>query len=143
MANPNQIQLLIREIDPTTKNGRYLRENLKRIQNFLNGNRDGTLVQGDTTTVVVDASNSQISAANVYDAQVCTSNGQTVFNLVQTPLDGSKVTMTINGEEFTNGTYYTVVGNVLTFNAVAAGFTLEVSNEFGVPDRLVFEYTKA
>ena len=144
MAEVNRISLLIREVNPATKDGRLLRENLTRIENFLNGNKDGTLVQGGgSTTVNVNAANSDISNADVYETQVCTSNGQTVFSLSLPPYSSAKVRISINGEEIGNGVYFTVSGSTVTFNAIAAGFALELINEFGIPDQIIFQYTKA
>lgn len=139
-----KIDLLIREIDPSTKNGRYLRENLRRIKVFIDSlSVTTTAIANTETTVVVNASNSQIAAATVYETQVCTSNGQTVFSLSETPQESGKVRMSVNGEEIGNGVYFAVVGTTVTFDEVTAGFSLEIVNEFGIPDQIIFQYTKA
>lgn len=139
----NKIDLLIREIDPTQKNGRYLRENLRRIKNYLDDLSLGVITAIENTTVTVNVNNADIAAATVYETQDCTGDGQTAFTLTFTPVDGTKVRMTINGAEMRNGSDFTVSGTAVTFDDVTAGFALELSNEFGDPDRIIFEYTKA
>lgn len=69
-----------------------------------------------------------------------TINGQTSFTLSNTPSDDTKVVMYINGHRMLNGTHFTVSSTAVTFVPGAAGFQLELLNEFGVPDRVEFEY---
>lgn len=75
-----------------------------------------------------------------FDNFLVTSNGQTLFTLSNTPDDDSKVKMYINGHLMQNGTHFAVVGTAITFIPASAGFTLELVNEFGVADRVEFEY---
>lgn len=137
-ALSRKIELLIREITPDDKNGRYLRENLRRIKEFFDA-----IVDGDITVAVSElsfTSNQSPDPFNKYDAQLVTSNGQTIFNLANEPASPDKVKMVINGVEMTNGVHYTVSGQVVTFNPISAGFTLETVNQFGQPDQIIFTY---
>ena len=129
------LKLLIREIDPSTHNGRYLRENLRRIKQFLDDVETGaaSLVTFQSISGTVDVPD------NVESFDVA-SLGQTVFTLSATPTNPTKATMTINGVQQTNGEHFTISGNIATFNPATAGFTLEVSNEFSQPDRVVVNY---
>lgn len=134
MTQAKKIDLLIREIDPKEKNGRYLRENLRRIKQFLDDVANGT-------NTLVNIQNQLLTLGFNYSEQYdVTVLNQTVFPLLNSPAEPSKVRMTINGVEAINGTHFTVVGNVATFNPIAAGYILEAVNELGQPDKIVFQY---
>jgi len=47
-----KIELLVREIKPDNHNGRYLRENLRRIQQIFAGIFEGSLVVGRASTAL-------------------------------------------------------------------------------------------
>ena len=127
------IELLIREIDPSDKNGRYLRENLRRIKQYLDDGASGT-----TTIVPVPTPTpNQFNYVDPFDVAVI---NQTTFNLTATPQSASATTMEVNGVGLTNGTHFNIAGNVATFYPLAAGYQLETSNEFGQPDKVVFKY---
>jgi hypothetical protein len=127
------IELLIREIDPSDKNGRYLRENLRRIKQYLD---DGA--SGATTIVPVPVvTPSQFNYVDPFDVTIV---NQTTFNLTATPQSASATTMEVNGVGLTNGTHFDIAGNVATFYPLTAGYQLETSNEFGQPDKVVFKY---
>jgi len=131
------LKLLIREISPRTSDGRYIRESFRRIKQFLDDVEAGkkTLVSFST----LGGSPSDFDAVETKDTTVV---GQTTFTLTSTPSAPSLVQMEINGIPQTNGEHFTVSGNVVTFDPVAAGFTLETSNEFGQPDRVIIRYNK-
>ena len=128
------LKLLIREIDPAEKNGRYLRENLRRIEQFL------TDVQaGKTTLININKSLLEIGFNN-YEVQYVSFDGQTNFTLSTTPTEPSKVSMSVNGAELRNGVNFSVVGTTVTFDPISAGFILEAVNELGQPDEIVFKF---
>ena len=140
MTVGRRIKLLIREIEPVDKNGRYMRENLKRIKLFLDGLIDGTI---PVNTSISSSTGQSPDSFNRYEDYLVTSNGQTAFTLNEFPESPSKVNMQVNGQEMTNGIHFTVVGKNVTFDPVATQFDLEVSNEFGVPDLIIFKYVVA
>jgi hypothetical protein len=127
------IELLIREIEPSDKNGRYLRENLRRIKQYLDDGSTG--VTAITPTPVIPPS--QFNYVDPFDVTVL---NQTTFNLTATPQSASATTMEVNGVGLTNGTHFDIAGNIATFYPLAAGYQLETSNEFGQPDKVVFKY---
>lgn len=137
MTVGRKIELLIREIDPTTKDGRYMRENLRRIKLFLDALVDGSASVAVSQSAVTAQSPDSF---NRYEAYYTTSNGQTSFTLAEDPKTPTKVSMQINGQEMTNGIHFTVMGKNVTFVPTAAQFALEVINEFGVPDLIIFKY---
>lgn len=136
-----KIELLIREIDPKDKNGRYLRENLRRIKQFFDDIISGNVAVAISETSLI--AQQSPDAFNYYETQLVTSNGQTVFNLLNMPASPTKVAMQVNGQTMTNGVHFTVAGQIVTFIPSAAGFILEVSNEFGQPDQIIFQYVRA
>jgi hypothetical protein len=115
-----------------------LRENLLRIKAFLDDIIDGNIPVGYASNAGVAQSP---DAFNRYEPHFVTSLNQTAFVLVDTPLSPSKVSMQVNGQEMTNGIHFTVVGKNVTFIPGAAGFILELVNEFGEPDLIIFKYT--
>jgi hypothetical protein len=127
------IELLIREIDSTTKEGRYLRENFRRIKQYLDD------LQSGVQYVPLPPSFTP-AAYNNCDQFDVTVNGQTSFTLVGTPPNPSTSTMLINGVTQTYGPHFDISGNVATFYPGNAGFTLETVNEFGQPDKVIFYY---
>lgn len=148
MTVNKKINLLIREINVITrqgksdKNARLIRENLRRIKAYLDD-----IIVGDIT--VGAASNSATSDyADVaefmsYEEQICTSDNQTAFTLANTPSDASKVRMLVNSCELSNGRHFSVVGKDVTFYPLVAEFELEINNELGLPDIILFQYVKA
>lgn len=136
-----KIELLIREIDPKDKNGRYLRENLRRIKQFFDDIIDGSIATGISETSLI--AQESPDAFNYYETQLVVSLNQTIFSLSTTPASPDKVAMAINGQFMTNGVHFTVAGSTVTFNPATAGFILEVSNQFGQPDQVVFQYVRA
>jgi hypothetical protein len=127
------LKLLIREIDPKEKNGRYLRENLRRIEEYLTNAATGkTIIQP-----VPQQTPSIFTNSESFETAV---NGQTVFNLAYAPTKPDISRMLINGVEMTYGTHFSISSNVVTFNESNAGFSLETSNEFGDPDRITVHY---
>ena len=139
-----KIELLIREIDPTDKNGRYMRENLRRLQLFLDGIVDGSISVGNSqnaTTSQTSIISQSPDSFNRYESYLVASNGQTGFTLLDLPKTPDKVAMTVNGQDMTNNVHFTVSGKNVTFIPGAAGYILEAVNEFGVPDLILFKYT--
>jgi hypothetical protein len=134
------LDLLIREIDVSQdRNARYLRENLRRIKSFLDD------VQAGKTTLVNIQQQLLIIGFNYSETYYVTVDGQTMFVLANTPSEPGKVRMIINGVEMRNKSagsdlHFAVVGNVVTFDPVNAGFGLELVNEMGQPDQVVFQY---
>ncbi len=131
-----KLELLIREIDPSTKNGRYLRENLRRIKQYLDSVGDGTIEL---------ISYASLGAPTIFDGvyrDVATSNGQTNFTLPDAPATPDLSRMLVNGAEMTYYDHFSISGNTLTFDPTAAGFDLETSNEFGQPDAVTVYYIK-
>lgn len=127
------LKLLIREIDPTEKNGRYLRENLRRIEEYLTSAATGkTIIQP-----VPQQTPSIFTNSESFDTAI---DGQAVFNLTATPSNPPISRMLINGVEMRYGTHFSISGNVVTFDELNAGFSLETSNEFGDPDRVTVHY---
>jgi hypothetical protein len=133
------LDLLIREIDPKDKNGRYLRENLRRIKTFLDDVASGsqTLINIQQQLLTIGFNYSE-----TFDVSVL---GQTTFTLANTPSEPEKVRMIINGVEMRNKAlspsyHFSVVGNIVTFDPVNAGFILEAVNELGQPDQVIIQY---
>ena len=129
------LELLIRELDPSDKNGRYNRENFRRIKQYLDDAAAGTIV----IMPVSVPSPAAFNAVDIFDTTVL---NQTVFVLTGTPLIPSNTLMTVNGVEINNGTHFTILGSVVTFKPLVAGYQLEVLNEFGQPDKIIIKYTK-
>jgi len=142
MSIRKKIELLIREIKPDDHNGRYLRENLRRIKEHLDGIAEGSISVGAAVTAE-DADNAAFAEATSYELHEVTADGQTAFVLDYTPADTSKVRMIINSCEVINGTHFTVVGKNVTYSPLAADFDLELVNELGLPDLVLFQYIKA
>jgi len=67
-----KIELLVREIKPDTHNGRYLRENLRRIQQLFAGIFEGSLVVGRASNAL-DLECSVVSIKPTY------SNGHIIY----------------------------------------------------------------
>lgn len=136
-----KIELLIREIDPKDKNGRYIRENLRRIKQFFDEIIDGSVAVAVSEVSLI--AQQSPDAFNYYETQLVVSLNQTVFSLSNSPASPTKVSMQVNGQSMTNGVHFSVSGSTVTFNPATAGFILEVSNEFGQPDQVVFQYVRA
>jgi hypothetical protein len=136
-----KIDLLIREIDPADKNGRYLRENLRRIKAFLDELIEGGIAVGTAE----NANNALIASSpdsfNRYEVQYVSFDNQTNFTLANMPQSPDKVAMAVNGQDMTNGLHFTVSGQTVTFIPGAANFILEQNNQFGQPDIINFKYT--
>jgi hypothetical protein len=133
------INLLIKEIDPSSPNNRYIRENFRRIQQFL-----AEFEQSTSTDIQVVRQSVQLDSLagfNKLDSFEVTTNGQTSFTLTETPADDSSVAMLINHAQMTTGVHFTRSGKIITFIPAAAGFTLETVNEFGQPDNVDFYYS--
>ena len=130
-----KLNLIIKEIDPKTLNGRYLRENLRRIKLFIDD-----IVDGKITVASASSTSESPDIFNRYETHLVTANGQVTFILGSIPADPSNVRMIINACEMTNGTHFTIVGKNVTFNPITSGFALEVVNEFGDPDIVLFQY---
>lgn len=143
-----QIDLLIREIKvitdrgTTDHNGRYLRENLRRIKSYLDGVASGEIAVG-VAADAGDAVNADYAAAISYEEHLCTVDNQTAFALNSAPEDSTKVRMLINSCEVSNGRHFTVSGQSVTFYPLVADFELEINNELGLPDIILFQYIKA
>lgn len=145
MSQANKLELLIREIDVSNakdRNARYLRENLRRIKQFLDD------VSAGTTTLVNVQNNLLTLGFNYSETYLVTTLGQTSFTLANTPSEPDKVRMLVNGVEMRNKAqgaqyHFDVVGNIVTFDPVNAGFILEDVNELGQPDQIVIQYILA
>lgn len=136
MSSKTNLELLIREIEPVTKNDRYMRENLRRIKQFLDD------VYGGKAELITYSSLGPPSVFDgVYRSPV-TINGQTSFTLADIPAAPSLSRMLINGVEIKYGSHYSITSNIVTFDPVTAGYTLETVNEFGVPDEVAIYYIK-
>jgi hypothetical protein len=133
-----KIELLIREIDPSDKNGRYMRENLRRIKLFLDEMVDGGISVGFANNAGAAESPDSF---NRYETHLVASNGQVTFALNYLPKTSDKVAMSVNGQDMTNGIHFNVIGNSVTFDPIAANFILEAVNQFGQPDVILFKYT--
>ena len=136
-----KISLLIREVDVSTQAGRNLRENLRRIKLFLD-----ELVEGTAAVGLADRSNSSDTAdyadASNYEKHLVTADNQITFTLQSVPVDTSKVRMLVNSCELVNGTHFSVVSQTVTYYPLIAGFDLEVLNELGQADIILFQYVK-
>jgi hypothetical protein len=132
-----KIELLIREIEPFDKNGRYLRENLRSIKEFLDDVVDGGISVGFANNAGAAESPDSF---NRYETHLVSIDGQVLFNLADIPKSVDKVNMSVNGQDMTNGIHFGVVGNVVTFDPIAANFILEAVNQFGQPDVILFKY---
>lgn len=130
------VELLIKEIDVSNlkdKNSRYLRENLRRIKEYLDGLQNGA--------IAIPLPNPSVyNGTDTYNA----TTGQTSFNLSATPTSPANSRMLINGVEQRYGStqHFSITGNVATFYPVNAGFSLEALNEFSQPDIVTFHYMK-
>lgn len=132
-----KVELLIREIDPAAKNGRYLRENLRRIKEYLDALADGTVAVAVSQTAGTAESPDSF---NRYETHLVASDGQVAFILNDLPKSNDKVAMAVNGQDMTNGIHFSVAGKNVTFNPTAANFILEANNQFGQPDVITFKY---
>ena len=129
------LNLLIREIKPITHNDRYMRENLRRIKQFLDD-----VESGAATLVTFQNISGTVSVPDAEDKFNVTFDGQTIFVLSALPTNPAKAEMRINGAVQVNGEHFSIAANIATFDPVAAGFSLELSNEFSQPDRVVVSY---
>ncbi len=130
-----KLELLIREIsvNDKDKNSRYLRENLRRIKEYIDDIQTGA--------VAVPLPNPSVyNGTDTYNA----STGQISFTLSATPTSPANSRMLINGVEQRYGSlqHFSIAGNIATFYPANAGFTLEKVNEFGQPDIVTFHYMK-
>ena len=127
------IELLIREMDPSDKNGRYSRENFRRIKQYLDDGAAGKT----TIQPVVITSPAPFNTVDPFDVTI---PNQTTFVLSAVPQNPTTTSMTVNGVAQTNGSHFVVSGVNVTFDPIAAGFQLETVNEFGQPDKVVFQH---
>jgi len=72
-------------------------------------------------------------------------NGQTDFDLSAEPSDIAKAKVKINGVDIDYSTHYTIIESsgvyTVVLNPANLGFEMEISNEFGVPDRVKVYYS--
>ncbi len=132
-----RLELIINQIDATTRDGRIMKENLKRIEKFINDfSRD---TDASITTINNTVGLTTLSGFNKLDTFLA-SDLQTVFNLSATPAEPVAIKMFVNHIGLTYNVHFTVSGTTVTFIPAAAGYTLEASNEFGQPDRVDIYY---
>lgn len=135
------LEILLKQIDQTAdENAAVIRENFRRIQQYLNDigadkiKNLNVYVQSSITGASVSAFN----RSETFDVSV---NNQTSFTLTEVPLDpASSSAMYVNGAKMNYGDHYTISGSEATFYPGNAGFQLEVNNEFGQPDRIIIFY---
>jgi hypothetical protein len=133
MTVNRSVELLIRELSSNTKDGRYVRENFRRLKQYLDDLQSGS----QYIPVPPNFTPSVYNNVDPFDVVV---NGQTTFTLLNTPITPSTSRMVVNGVDQTYAEHFTISGNIATFIPAQAGFNLEAVNEFGQPDKVVFHY---
>jgi len=133
----SKLELLIREINPETKDGRVMRENMRRIKQFMDDVASGAA----TLITYQNLPGTPQAFDGFYNVLVSVPN-QTSFTLPEVSSDDTTVRMLVNGVGLTNGLHFTVVGTAVTFIPGVAGYQLETVNEFGQPDDITFYYMK-
>lgn len=133
------LEMLLKQIDQEGDNAAVIRENFRRIQQYLDD--IGADKVKNLTTIINAGISSGVSAFNrseTFDVAVL---NQTIFTLTETPLDpATSSAMYVNGVKMNYGDQYTISGTTVTFYPLVAGFQLEVNNEFGQPDRVIVFY---
>lgn len=134
------VDLLLRQIDTHVANAEVIRENFRRLQQYLKDSGlddlktlQKTIIQG------VPINPSIYNKTDEFDTVV---NNQSSFTLSATPKNPSNASrVLINGVALTEyGYHFTISGNILTLYPANMGYSLEVLNEFGNPDRVVVNY---
>ena len=134
------LELLLKQIDIQVQNAEVIRENFRRIKQYLDEANVGQ-IQNIKNVVINEVQNMDFTAFNRMESFTVATNGQTVFNLLEIPINPNTSTaLFINTAKMIYGVHYTILDNVVTFDPVGAGFALEVSNEFGQPDNVVIYY---
>ena len=134
-----KLKMLLEQIDTRMPNAEIIRENFRRIKAYLDLINADQLVNLSQT--IAQTVNLDIGAYNRMNAFDCTSNNQIYFTLSEVPAHPDTASaMIINGVRLVYGDHYTIVGNLVTFNPVAAGFQIETINELGSPDRIVIYF---
>ena len=146
MAQRINLDLLLREIDLNVstpeilrRNAEVIRENFRRIRQYL---EDIGAEQIRNLTQIINQNISlDITSFDRSEAFDVSFDGQLSFTLSDTPESpDTSSALFLNTARLFYGSGYTISGNVVTFDPVAAGYQLEAVNEFGRPDRVVVYY---
>ena len=132
------LELLLKQIDTHQPNADIIRENFKRIQQYLLDIGADKILKMQT---YIQNNLPSVSQFDRSESFLVTILNQTSFTLTDAPVNPSTSSaMYINGCKMTYGDHYTIAGKVVTFYPITAGFQLEVVNEFGQADRVIVFY---